>query len=195
MAAYFLTTKRLGFRSWNETDNDLAFGLWGDFEITKFIDARGQLSMEQVQEILTKELATARTYGVQYWPVFLLGSGEHVGCCGLRPYKVSEKVYELGVHIRSKFWREGFGTEAVRGIMEYAFTTLGVSALFAGHNPRNESSRSLLDKLGFKYTHTEYYSPTGLHHPSYLLTAQDYANLKTKTEAPTDDPGKRHSQK
>ncbi|MBI4429068.1 MAG: GNAT family N-acetyltransferase [Ignavibacteriales bacterium] len=179
--AYFLTTKRLGFRVWKETDLDLAFGLWGDYGVTQFIDARGHLSRVQVQEILAKELATAKTYGVQYWPVFLLGDGEHIGCCGLRPHKVSEKVYELGVHIRLKHWGKGFASEAVRGVISYAFGTLGISALFAGRNPRNEASRHLLNKLGFKYTHAEYYSPTGLNHPSYLFTAREYASLKTKT--------------
>lgn len=44
---YFLCTKRLGFRFWSQDDFDLAFGLWGDLEVTKFIDARGQLSKNQ----------------------------------------------------------------------------------------------------------------------------------------------------
>jgi RimJ/RimL family protein N-acetyltransferase len=46
---------------------------------------------------------------------------------------------------------------------------LAASALFAGHHPANRSSRDLLLKLGFRYTHDEYYAPTGLQHPSYLL--------------------------
>jgi [ribosomal protein S5]-alanine N-acetyltransferase len=29
--------------------------------------------------------------------------------------------------------------------------------------------RQLLAKLGFHYTHDEFYPPTGLQHPSYLL--------------------------
>jgi len=58
--------------------------------------------------------------------------------------------------------------------MEHAFRTLHAAALFAGHNPRNESSRLMLTKLGFRYTHDEYYPPTGLQHPSYLLTVEEY---------------------
>ena len=59
--------------------------------------------------------------------------------------------------------------------MGYAFNTLGVKGLFAGHNPANEASRRLLEKLGFRYTHDEYYPPTGLNHPSYRLTAEEFA--------------------
>ena len=57
---------------------------------------------------------------------------------------------------------------------EYAFKTCRVNALFAGHNPKNIASAQLLKKLGFTYTHDEFYPPTGLQHPSYLMTNQDY---------------------
>ena len=37
---YFLRTERLGFRQWHEDDSDIALILWGDYEVTKLIDAR-----------------------------------------------------------------------------------------------------------------------------------------------------------
>ena len=143
--------------------------MWGDPEVTRFIG--GPFSDEQVRERLAREIATCGEHGMQYWPVFLLGSGEHVGCCGLRPYDLAKGVLELGCHVRRTHWRHGYAQEAARAVIGYAFESLGASALFAGHNPANESSRQLLSKLGFRYTHDELYAPTGLHHPSYLLRA------------------------
>jgi hypothetical protein len=35
--------------------------------------------------------------------------------------------------------------------------------------PGNVASRRLLERLGFVYTHEEFYAPTGLEHPSYLF--------------------------
>jgi len=61
--------------------------------------------------------------------------------------------------------------------MAHAFGELKVAALFAGHNPANAVSRHLLGKLGFRFTHEELYEPTGLQHPSYLLTAAEYRQL------------------
>ena len=55
-------------------------------------------------------------------------------------------------------------------MIDYAFRTMGVSGLFAGHHPGNGASRRLLQRLGFRYTHDAFYGPTGLHHPSYLLS-------------------------
>jgi RimJ/RimL family protein N-acetyltransferase len=166
---YFLRSQRLGFRSWAENDTELALGLWGDPEVTGLIG--GPFSREAILARLGREIATQRDHGIQYWPIFLLTTGEHIGCCGLRPYRDDEQVRELGFHIRSAHWRRGYALEAARTTILYSFEVLAVAALFAGHNPANDPSRDLLLKLGFQYTHDELYPPTGLQHPSYLLSA------------------------
>jgi len=111
---------------------------------------------------------------VQYWPIFLLDSGEFVGCCGLRPYPSTEPVeivYELGFHLRPQFWGLGLAMEAARAVIAHAFDDLAATSLFAGHHPDNAASARLLGKLGFRYDHHEFYAPTGREHPSYLLLA------------------------
>ncbi len=180
-SGYFLRSQRLGFRPWSEADLDLAVGLWGDPDVTCLIG--GPFSNEQVRERLAREIRTFHDHGIQYWPAFLLGTGEHVGCCGLRPYRLGERVYELGVHIRKAHWGRGYAVEASRAVIGYAFDVLGAAALFAGHNPANATSRHLLMKLGFEYTHDEYYPPTGLNHPSYLLRADSAAVTRDPTDA------------
>ena len=171
---YFMRTDRLGFRHWRAGDLGLALGLWGDPKVTAFIDARGGLSPEQVRERLSREVRTQEAHGVQYWPVFLLASREHVGCCGLRPYRADRRVFELGFHIRSSHWRRGFAAEAAAAAIRYAFESRGARGLFAGHHPDHAASKKLLEKLGFRYTHHEPYAPTGLRHPSYFLKQEDY---------------------
>jgi len=168
MPTYFLKSARLGFRKWTYQDLETATGLWGDHEVTKLIG--GKFSDEQIKERLNTEIKRDKEFGVQYWPIFFLETDENVGCCGLRPYDVKNAVYEIGFHIRSNHWKNGFASEASKAVIDYAFNKLKVSALFAGHNPKNEASKHLLEKLGFKYTHDEFYAPTGLNHPSYLLT-------------------------
>jgi len=177
---YFLETQRLGFRIWTTDDLDLAIGLWGDYEVTKLFDSRGPLSRDQIQNRLLAEIATQADYGIQYWPIFRQKTGEHFGCAGLRPYDLPKNVLEIGFHIRSKLWLQGYAFEAAAEILNYAFNIKQVSGLFAGHNPKNSASRNLLVKLGFQYTHDEYYEPTGLQHPSYIITNESYTKLKIK---------------
>ncbi|HLW43519.1 MAG TPA: GNAT family N-acetyltransferase [Candidatus Acidoferrales bacterium] len=164
---YFLRSSRLGFRHWSSDDLPLALALWGDPRVTRLIG--GPFSDEQVRERIEKEMASMRDHQVQYWPMFLLADGQHVGCAGLRPYKLEERIHELGFHLRPEFWGQGLAEEAARVVIAYAFATLHAKALFAGHHPDNTASRHLLEKLGFRFVGTQLYPATGLQHPSYLL--------------------------
>ena len=164
---YFLKSSRLGFRNWSKDDIDLAIELWGDPAVTKHLG--GPFSSGVAHKRLYLEMAILRSHTVQYWPIFLLESGEFIGCAGLRPYTPSEKIYEIGFHIKPAHWRKGYATEAAKTVIDYAFNQLSAKALFAGHHPENIVSKNLLEKLGFSYAYDEYYEPTKLQHPSYLL--------------------------
>jgi [ribosomal protein S5]-alanine N-acetyltransferase len=90
-------------------------------------------------------------------------------------------TYEIGFHIVPRCWGAGLACEAARHVIAHAFasaadsdselgTGLGAGRVFAGHNPNNRASAALLvHKLGFTYSHNEFYAPTGLMHPSYFL--------------------------
>ena len=179
MRQFFMKTIRLGFSVWSEEDLLDASELWGDSEVTKFIAADGKMSKEQVKQRLKKEIETYNNSNVQYWPIYSIEANQNVGCCGLRPYDSENNIFEMGIHLKKEYWGNGFAQEACSAVIEYAFNTLGANSLFCGHNPKNMASAQLLKKLGFTYTHDEFYPPTGLQHPSYLMTMQDYkANRK-----------------
>lgn len=166
---YFLTTERLGFRRWRADDAELAMTLWGEPAVVRFLRADGPPSSDASVERLAREIATQSEHGFQYWPIFRREDGAHVGCCGLRPCRSADVLHEFGVHLRPAFWRQGFAHEAGVAVRDYAFRQLHARGLFAGHHPENAASGAMLRKLGFRYTHDEFYAPTGLHHPSYLL--------------------------
>lgn len=174
MREFFINTERLGFSVWSEKDISDAIELWGNREVTRFIVADGKMSEDQVLQRLKKEIETYNNFNIQYWPVYLLETNQNIGCCGLRPYDSEKNILEMGIHLKEKYWGKGFAQEVCSAVIEYAFNALDINAIFAGHNPKNTASAHLLKKLGFKYTHDEFYPPTGLYHPSYLITKQDY---------------------
>lgn len=73
------------------------------------------------------------------------------------------------MHFLPEFWHRGLAYEASAAMLNYAFKTLKISSVIAGHNPHNSASQNLLYKLGFKFIKNEYYEPTGLEHPTYML--------------------------
>ncbi|MGE5627549.1 MAG: GNAT family N-acetyltransferase [Solirubrobacterales bacterium] len=173
MKKYFLKTERLGFSIWDEKDTRDAIEIWCSKAVTKYITATGEMSKEQALQRLKKEIDTYNSISIQYWPVYLIETGENIGCCGVRPYNQENHILEMGVHLKEQFWRKGYGAEACTAVIKYSLNVLGANAIFAGHNPKNTASAEMLKKLGFKYLRDEFYPPTGLYHPSYLLKRQD----------------------
>ncbi|MBT30058.1 MAG: GNAT family N-acetyltransferase [Thalassobius sp.] len=166
---YFITSERLGFSKWENGYFLLAKRLWGDIEVTKLIDARGVLDDSQIKEKLEIEISNEQKFGVQYYPIFLLEGNDFVGCCGLRPYDLEREIYEIGFHLIPKYWRRGLAFEAAKRIITFAFDEKQADKIFAGHNPKNTASKKLLTKLQFSYIGDEFFKPTGLYHPSYIL--------------------------
>jgi RimJ/RimL family protein N-acetyltransferase len=93
---------------------------------------------------------------------------------GSHPATYFLKTKRIGFRICYRDWGRGYDLEAACAAVRYAFDSIRVAGLFAGHHPENEASRRLLAKLGFQYSHDEFYQPTGLNHPSCLMSADDY---------------------
>jgi RimJ/RimL family protein N-acetyltransferase len=168
-AQYFIATGRIGFRLWTPADLPLAVTLWGDPRVMELLDKRRQLTEEQVKERLDREIANQQRYGIQYWPFFLLETGNFVGCCGLKPYIRAPGCYELGFHLVHAFWGRGFATEAGQAVVRWSLEHLKPVALIAGHHPMNTGSRRVIGKLGFVYVRDEYFPGTNLMHRMYEL--------------------------
>ena len=179
---YFLTTRRLGFRRWRSTDESLAFELWGDPSVTRLIDARTPLSRAQTRQMMLDHLGCQEAHGIQYWPLFRLEDHAFVGCCGLRPHDAAKKIPELGFHICSRFWKNGFARESAAAVVQYAFSVLDYPALYAGHHPENHPSARILSSLGFAVTGAEVYPPTGLMHPACILQKETYLRIQSTKE-------------
>lgn len=172
----FLSSRRLFFRTWNSSDLPHAIALWTDPEVGRFLG--GAMSPQAASARLDQEIDRQRELGIQYWPVFLKQGAAFAGCAGLRPFHEEAGVLELGVHIARPYWGLGLGDEAARAVIAYAFREAGATALTAGHNPKHENSRALIERLGFRFTHTEPWGPLGTETPFYRLERQQANGLR-----------------
>lgn len=174
MKEYFLKSERIGFSRWKMEDLSNAKLLWASKEVTRYICASGVFSEVEIVNRLELEINNFTKYHVQYFPIYELSSGDLIGCCGLRP--AGQDVYELGFHLRKKYWHQGIGYEAGKAMSSYGFNVLKAKEIIAGHHPNNIASKKVLLKLGFEYIGDSYYKPTGLMHPSYLLNKKKWGN-------------------
>ena len=57
---------------------------------------------------------------------------------------------QVGYELAPEYWGQGYATEAVSRLLEYAFQTLELDRVAAIARPANAASVRLLDKLGFR---------------------------------------------
>jgi len=76
--------------------------------------------------------------------------GAFVGACG---YGIrDEAIPEIGYWIGEPLWGRGYATEAVRAMIDHAFTATELDALAASCRVTNVASRGVLEKCGFQWT-------------------------------------------
>ncbi len=59
---------------------------------------------------------------------------------------------EIGYWLGVPYWGQGYATEAVRALIDHAFTDLALERLEAGARVSNPASRRVLEKCGFQWT-------------------------------------------
>ncbi len=73
-----------------------------------------------------------------------------IGGIGLNKVNRKQGTAEVGYWIGEKYWRNGYGSEALKVILDYAFKKLKLRRIEAEIFEGNPSSGKLLEKLGFK---------------------------------------------
>ncbi|MCL2052372.1 MAG: GNAT family N-acetyltransferase [Lachnospiraceae bacterium] len=64
------------------------------------------------------------------------------------------RAAEIGYMLGSKWWGNGYATEALRVLIEFCFKEVGLKRLWANHDSRNPASGRVLSKAGMKYEGT-----------------------------------------
>ena len=82
----------------------------------------------------------------------ILAGDEIVGECKLKNIDFQKQECSLGIHLRDDSVKEkGYGTQAERLILQYAFEELGMVAVNADAALKNTRSQHVLEKVGFRY--------------------------------------------
>ncbi|QUS56183.1 GNAT family N-acetyltransferase [Pseudovibrio brasiliensis] len=76
-------------------------------------------------------------------------TGRFIGAIGFNPLAEDFGAVHLGYWVGEPFWNQGYATEAVQSVIEFAFAN-GVKELSASCRVSNPASHRVLTKCGFK---------------------------------------------
>jgi len=82
--------------------------------------------------------------------LFLKETGEFIGSSGLHRIEWGVPKFEIGYWLHSQFSGKGYMTEAVEGIMGFAFNELKANRVEIRCDSKNIRSRAIPEKLGFR---------------------------------------------
>ena len=101
-------------------------------------------------------------------------SGELIGFCGIGPERVGEvEELNLGYRLARKHWRQGFATEAVKGVLQYAFDQKQCESVVVIIEPEHAASIRVTEKAGLgSYKVQEFHNRLVR---LYRMTSKDWA--------------------
>ena len=147
-----LETNRLLLRHQVIEDLDDLWALYCDPEITRYIPDAPRTREEAKEELEWHMNGHPKYPELGLWATVHKETGKFIGRCGLLPWTIDgQQEVEVAYTIARKYWGEGLGTEAARGILRHGFEKLNLSRLICMIDPDNIASQKVAEKIGMSF--------------------------------------------
>lgn len=169
MSSVIYETERLVVRELTDDDAEALYDMHRRDEVMRWLDRT--LSTGVADELARLERwRTQRVGGFGWFGIVERDGGRLVGVQVFKPFDDLPHV-DLGWRLNPDVWGRGYATEAARGAIERAFTTLDLDEVAATTLPDNARSRAVMERLGMTYAGDVVHA--GLPHVLYLLRVSD----------------------
>lgn len=142
-----METERLLIRKITRKDMDALLAIMGKPEVM-YAWEHG-FAKKEVRKWINRQLTRYHKDGFGYYAVLLKESGTLIGQAGLMKSTINgNEVVELGYILDNTYWHNGYGIEAARACLKYAFERLNLKTVHCSIRPENEASIRMAEKLG-----------------------------------------------
>ncbi len=143
-----IETARLRLRGFAPADADFAIGIWNDPEMGEYLLDE---TMETVSDEYRRQIeALGEDEECCYLIAEDKATGERIGTCSFIP---ENGVYDIAYCVHKKFWRQGYATEMVGGMIGHA-KEQGAKKMTIVISDENAASNAIARKFGFHVAET-----------------------------------------
>ncbi|WP_324828972.1 GNAT family N-acetyltransferase [Qipengyuania zhejiangensis] len=150
MADIVAETDRLILRTIDEGDAAEQFRLLNTPDVMARLG--GTKELHEIEAKHARSMALYAREGFSFLFMIEKFSGEMVGHCGMKrvdhPRAPNQGDHEIGWLVRQDRWRRGYAEEAMRAVIDWAFTRIGAPHVVALTSEANVGSWHLMEKLG-----------------------------------------------
>jgi len=139
------------------TDADDVYRNWvTDPEVSRFWGWEPHTCIEQTKQCITswvEEYAKLDTY---HWTIELKSIREPIGYIYLNAIDEADDSISVHFALGRKHWNKGIMPEACKGVIDFAFSALGVKRIHTLHHIDNPASGRVMQKCGMRHVKTAY---------------------------------------
>lgn len=151
-----LAASRIKLRPLETRDLDALIHTYQDLDMQLSTDGDAPPMAEAEARALWEEIMTKPGAELRYFAIEPLkgnpGAGHIVGACSLQHIDLRNRHAELGIFMTAHEWRgQGYGTEAVRLLLNYAFEVVRLEKIYLGVYDFNEAGLRSYERVGFRY--------------------------------------------
>ncbi|KPL58486.1 GNAT family N-acetyltransferase [Rossellomorea vietnamensis] len=146
-----LETDRLNLRRMCMDDTQRAFDQWlSDERISDHRVSPAHKTIAETHKRMEKTVDGYVSKEFCHWGIELKDGSGLIGEIDLYDFDSSTGNCEVSYSIAFDWWNKGYGTEALKAVVEFAFTNMNVHKLSAAHNTDNPASGRIMEKAGMK---------------------------------------------
>lgn len=154
-------TDRLLLRQWRNSDYEPFARLNSDPVVMEYFP--WLLDREKSDAVADKLRGRIREQGWGFWAVEVRGVAPFIGFVGLNrpdpPVPISPCV-EIGWRLLSKYWGQGYASEAASAALRFGFEQLGLDEIVSYTATINLRSQRVMQRIGMQYNGEKFDHPS-----------------------------------
>ena len=177
-------TERLILREWRTSDRDLFREINADSKVMEFFPFRRTHAESDAALARVNDMIRATGYG--FYAIELRETAEPIGFCGIAvvdlPGIFPMGTMEIGWRLATRFWGNGYVTEAGKSLLKMAFDEKQTPEIVSFAVEANQRSTAVMQRLGLKrdplrdskHPKVPDSHPHLQHHVTYALTLAEW---------------------
>jgi len=173
-------------RELNKSDAEPLVAILNDEEVRRWLFSETPVTLRQERgyiKSMRKQFLKGRLVN---WIICDKITGTSMGCIGLQPINRAHNSAGAGFFLSRDFWGKGYITEALEAVLGYAFETLDLNRVTAGHFAGNDASGRVQQKCGMQYegTHRKAFRKNGEYSDElmYAIIRDDWLARRSNAE-------------
>ena len=149
-----LLTPRLVLRPARMSDAEDMYEYSRDPEVARHVLWDAHTSIHQTRAYLRFLIRQYRNASPATFVIALRGNGKVIGTIGFMWLQTDNRSAEIGYSLSRAYWNQGIMSEALKAVLEFGFTKLGLNRIEAQHEFDNPASGRVMLKAGMRHEGT-----------------------------------------